>query len=57
MKNNQKTKRIYTQTFVKITSPDKVIYGDSLSANEDFSQREIHGMSATLEIEEEENNY
>lgn len=54
---NQKTKRIYTQTFVKITSPDKVIYGDSLSANEDFSQREIHGMSATLEIEEEENNY
>ncbi|MBO5854170.1 MAG: LPS export ABC transporter periplasmic protein LptC [Bacteroidales bacterium] len=51
---NQKTKKIYTRNFVKITSPDKIIYGDSLNANEDFSQRVIHGMRATLEIEDEE---
>ena len=51
---NQKEKKIYTRNFVKITSPDKVIYGDSLSANETFSQRVIHGMRATLEIDEEE---
>ena len=51
---NQKTKKIYTRNAVKITSPDKVIYGDSLNANEDFSQRVIHGMRATLEIEDEE---
>ena len=51
---NQKTKKIYTRNFVKITSPDKVIYGDSLNANEDFTQRVIHGMRATLEIEDEE---
>lgn len=51
---NQKIKKIYTRNFVRITSPDKVIYGDSLNANEDFSQRVIHGMRATLEIEDEE---
>ena len=50
---NQKTKTIYTRNAVKITSPDKVIFGDSLNANEDFSQRVIHGMRATLEIEDE----
>ena len=51
---NQKTKKIYTRNFVKIVSPDKVIYGDSLNANEDFTQRVIHGMRATLEIEDED---
>jgi LPS export ABC transporter protein LptC len=50
---NQKTSKIYTRNHVKIVSPDKVIYGDSLNANEDFSQRVIHGMRATLEIEDE----
>ena len=51
---NQKTKEIYTRNVVKIVSPDKIIFGDSLNANEDFTQRVIHGMRATLEIEDEE---
>ena len=51
---NQKAKTIYTRNAVKITSPDKIVYGDSLNANEDFTQRVIHGMRATLEIEDEE---
>ena len=51
---DQKKKKIYTSNPVKITSPDKIIFGDSLIANEDFSQRVIHGMRATLEIEDEE---
>lgn len=50
---NQKTKKISTRNPVKIISPDKIILGDSLNANEDFSQRVIHGMNATLEIEDE----
>ena len=51
---NQKTKKIYTRNFVTIKTPDKIIFGDSLTANEGFSQRVIHGMKATLEIEDEE---
>ncbi|MGN0032762.1 MAG: LPS export ABC transporter periplasmic protein LptC [Candidatus Limimorpha sp.] len=51
---NQKTKKIYTRNFVKIYSPDKVVYGDSLEADETFSKRVIHGIKATLEIEDPE---
>ena len=51
---DQKAKKIYTRNPVKIVSPDKIIFGDSLNANEDFTQRVIHGMSATLEIEDDE---
>jgi LPS export ABC transporter protein LptC len=51
---NQERKKIYTRNPVKIISPDKIIFGDSLNANEDFTQRVIHGMRATLEIEDEE---
>ena len=51
---DQKKKKIYTSNFVKITSPDKIVFGDSLTANEDFSRREIFGIRATIEIEEDE---
>lgn len=51
---NQNTQKIYTQNPVKIVSPDKIIFGDSLNANEGFTQRVIHGMRATLEIEDNE---
>lgn len=51
---NQKTKRIYSRALVKITSPDKVIYGDSLVAAEDFSTRTIYNIRATIEVEESE---
>ena len=51
---DQNKKKIYTNALVKITSPDKVIYGDSLIANEDFTRREIFGISATLEVEDDE---
>ncbi len=51
---NQKTKRISTRSLVKITSPDKVIYGDSLVAAEDFSTRTIYNIRATIEVDENE---
>ena len=51
---NQKTKKIYTRNYVKISSPDKVIFGDSLQTDENFTKRIIHGIRATLEIEDTE---
>ena len=51
---DQKKKKIYTSNFVKITSPDKIVFGDSLTANEDFSRREIFGIRATIEVDEDE---
>lgn len=51
---NQRKKKIYTGTLVKITSPDKIVFGDSLTANESFSRREIFGIRATMEINDDE---
>ena len=51
---DQHKKKIYTSNFVKISSPDKIIFGDSLTANEDFSRREIFGIRATIEMDEDE---
>ncbi len=49
---DQKKKTIYTRAFVKITSPDKVIFGDSLTATEGFDRRTIHNVRATIELDE-----
>lgn len=51
---DQKRKKIYTGSMVKISSPDKVIFGDSLTANESFTRREIFGIRATIELDEDE---
>lgn len=51
---NQKTRKIYTRAFVKITSPEKTVYGDSLIATEDFASRTIHNIRATIEVDENE---
>lgn len=51
---DQNKKIIYTRNAVKITSPDKVIFGDSLTATENFDKRTIHNVRATLEVDEEE---
>ncbi len=53
---NQKKKFIHTHAFVKITSPENVIFGDSLWAKEDFSSREIYNMRGEIEIDEEDDN-
>ena len=47
-------KILYTQSFVKITSPENVVFGDSLWAKEDFSFREIYNMRGEIELKEED---
>ncbi len=47
---DQKKKMIYARSFVKITAPGKLIFGDSLEAKEDFSQRKIYNINRS-EIE------
>ncbi|PKP30056.1 MAG: LPS export ABC transporter periplasmic protein LptC [Bacteroidetes bacterium HGW-Bacteroidetes-16] len=51
---DRKKKTIRSGTFVKIVTPDKVIYGDSMSANESFSNREIYHIRGELELEDDE---
>jgi len=51
---NQKTKIIRSNTFVKMIEPEKVIYGDSMWANENFTEREIYNMKGEFDVNEEE---
>jgi LPS export ABC transporter protein LptC len=51
---NEKDERLSTQKFVKVTSPDEVIYGFGLEANQDFTYWKIlvpQGRIATKGVE------
>ena len=50
---DEKKGKIYSHTFVKITSPDRTIFGDSLVANQTFSKRTIYGIRGVLDIKED----
>ncbi len=50
---NEKEHKIYSPSFVKITSPDRVIFGDSMVSNENFTKRTIYGIRGVLDIEED----
>lgn len=51
---NKKTKRVYTKAFVKIQTPEEIIYGDGLESNEDFTKYRILNIKGTLTVKDEE---
>jgi len=53
---DQKKKIIKSNTFVKMVEPDKVIFGDSMWANEAFTKHEIYNIKGEFDVEEEEDN-
>ena len=51
---DQKTGLIKSNTFVKLIMPDKTIFGDSMWANEDFTEHEIYNIKGQLDVEEKD---
>ncbi|MFK5855978.1 MAG: LPS export ABC transporter periplasmic protein LptC [Bacteroidota bacterium] len=51
---DQRKKIIRSNTFVKMVKPDKVIFGDSMWANEAFTEHEIYNVRGEFEVEESE---
>lgn len=51
---DQATSKIYTDAFVKITTPDNIIYGDGLEANQDFSEYKIFNVKGTVSLNDDE---
>ncbi len=49
---DQRKKLIRSNTFVKLIMPDKTIFGDSMWANESFSQHEIYNVKGEFEVED-----
>lgn len=48
------TKKVYTDKFVRIVSPEQIITGTGLDANEDFSEYTIRGSRGEFTMDEEE---
>lgn len=42
--------RIFTDEYVKITTPDEIIYGDGLESNETFSKYRIKNIRGTISV-------
>ena len=51
---DQAKELIYSYKFVKITSEDGVLYGDTLLADQDFSKRRILHPSGEIEVKDDE---
>jgi LPS export ABC transporter protein LptC len=51
---DRKKELIYSYKFVKITSDDGVIYGDTLEAKQDFSWRSIKNTSGEIGVKDDE---
>lgn len=49
----QKEEKIYTEEFVKITTPDEIIYGDGLESNEQFTKYRIKNIKGTIAVDED----
>ena len=50
---DQRTKLIRSNTFVKLIEPDKTIFGDSMWANESFTEYEIYNLKGEFDIQED----
>ena len=51
---NQEKKTIYTNEFVKITTPDEVIMGEGLEADESFTRYKIKKIKGTITINQDD---
>lgn len=47
---NQKLRKFYTEKFVRIKTPDQIMYGDGMEANEDFSWYQITNIKGIIQV-------
>lgn len=53
---DQKTRKIYTDKFVKITTPENIIYGNGFESNQEFTSYKIFKVSGVVNIEDAKDN-
>jgi len=51
---DEKSSKIYSKEFVKITTPDKIIYGNGFEANQDFTNYKIFNIKGVITLEQNE---
>lgn len=47
---NQQTEKIYTDKFVKIKTPDEILYGDGLESNQNFTRYRIKKLRGRITV-------
>jgi LPS export ABC transporter protein LptC len=52
---DEKSKRIYTDAFVKITTATEVIRGKGMESNQDFTKYQLKEITGTLQLQTNEN--
>lgn len=50
----EKTEKIHTEEFVKITTADEVIFGHGFESNQDFTRYRIKNIKGTINLKEED---
>lgn len=50
---DQNKAKVYTKEFVKITTSDKIIFGQGMEANEDFSVYRIFNIKGTITVKKD----
>lgn len=51
---NEKTKKIYTNKFIRITTPDQIIFGEGMEANQNFTNYKIFKIKGIVNIKDEQ---
>ncbi len=51
---DDEAKRIYTDEFVEIITPNEILFGDGLEAKSDFSEYEIQNIKGRIKVDSEE---
>jgi LPS export ABC transporter protein LptC len=51
---NENTQKIYTDAYVKITTPTQVIRGKGMESNQDFTKWQIKHVTGTLQLKDDE---
>lgn len=49
---NQNTKKVYSNVFVKITTPDRILYGDGMQSDESFNHWRIRKPRGEMYVNE-----
>lgn len=50
---DQKSRKIYTDQFVKITTPENIIYGNGFEANQEFTSYRIFDVKGMVSVKDE----
>ena len=51
---NQNTGKIYTDEFVKITTPENIIFGEGFESDQDFTEYKIFKVKGEISLDEED---